>query len=192
MVPVQTGSETVSGNMGMPRPGTKQSGVFGKIPDRDRDRGVWSGSDRVPIGLGPNFPNTSGDGLDGGTWACMESCRAIIRWETASWNSASVVSGASGRMLSRHDLKSSQNVPQSTDLKLCVASLLMCGSGRSTTVSIRTWSAPSALVLQNTLSGQVQFLVTLASRVGISFGRVITLLWSATPAAGQQPVVQPG
>ena len=59
MVPVQTGSETVSGNMGMPRPGTKWSGVFGKIPDRDRDRGVWSGSDRVPIGLGPNFPNTT-------------------------------------------------------------------------------------------------------------------------------------
>ena len=59
MVPVQTGSETVSGNMGMPRPGTKRSGVFGKIPDRDRDRGVWSGSDRVPIGLGPNFPNTN-------------------------------------------------------------------------------------------------------------------------------------
>ena len=59
MVPVQTGSETVSGNMGMPRPGTKRSGVFGKIPDRDRDCGVWSGSDRVPIGLGPNFPNTT-------------------------------------------------------------------------------------------------------------------------------------
>ena len=30
MVPVQTGSETVSGNMGMPRPGTKRSGVFEK------------------------------------------------------------------------------------------------------------------------------------------------------------------
>ena len=59
MVPVQTGSETVLGTMGMPRPGTKRSGVFGKIPDRDWDRGVWSGSDRVPIGLGPNFPNTS-------------------------------------------------------------------------------------------------------------------------------------
>ena len=58
MVPVQTGSETVSGNMGMPRPRTKRSGVFGKIPDRDWDRGVWSGSDRVPISLGPNFPNT--------------------------------------------------------------------------------------------------------------------------------------
>ena len=59
MVPVQTVSETVSGNMGMPRPGTKRSGVFGKIPDRDWDRGVWSGSDRVPISLGPNFPNTN-------------------------------------------------------------------------------------------------------------------------------------
>ena len=59
MVLVQTGSETVSGNMGMPRPGTKRSRVFGKIPDRDRDHGVWSGSDRVPIGLGPNFPNTN-------------------------------------------------------------------------------------------------------------------------------------
>ena len=42
----------------MPKPGTKRSGVFGKIPDLDRNRGVWSGSDRVPIGLGPNFPNT--------------------------------------------------------------------------------------------------------------------------------------
>ena len=61
MVPVQTGSETVLGNMGMPRPGTKRSGVFGKIPDWDRDRRVWSGSDRVPIGLGPNFPNTTCD-----------------------------------------------------------------------------------------------------------------------------------
>ena len=59
MVPVQPRSETVSGNMGMPRPGTKRSGVFGKIPDRDWDRGVWSGSDRVPISLGPNFPNTT-------------------------------------------------------------------------------------------------------------------------------------
>ena len=57
-VPVQTGSEMVSGNMRMPRPETKQSGIFGKIPDLDRDRGVWSGPDRVPIGLGPNFPNT--------------------------------------------------------------------------------------------------------------------------------------
>ena len=75
MVPVQTGSETVSGNMGMPRPGTKRSGVFGKIPDWDRDRGVWSGSDRVPIGLGPNFPNTricshvrAREGMGRGTW----------------------------------------------------------------------------------------------------------------------------
>ena len=42
----------------MPKPGTKRSGVFGKIPDLDRNHGVWSGSDRVPIGLGPNFPNT--------------------------------------------------------------------------------------------------------------------------------------
>ena len=43
----------------MLRPGTKQSGVFGKIPDQDWDRWVWSGPDRVPIGLGPNFPNTN-------------------------------------------------------------------------------------------------------------------------------------
>ena len=58
-VPVQTGSGTVSGNMGMPGPETKRSRVFGKIPDRDRDCGVWSGPDRVPIGPGPNFPNTT-------------------------------------------------------------------------------------------------------------------------------------
>ena len=43
----------------MPRPETKQSCVFGKIPDWDRDCGVWSGPDQVPIGPGPNFPNTS-------------------------------------------------------------------------------------------------------------------------------------
>ena len=60
-VPVQTRSETVSGNMRMPRPETKRSGVFGKIPDRDRDRWVWSGPDRVPIGPGPNFPNTTSE-----------------------------------------------------------------------------------------------------------------------------------
>ena len=59
MVLVQTGSETVSGNMGMPRLETKRSGIFGKIPDRDRDRWVWSGLNWVPIGLGPNFPNTT-------------------------------------------------------------------------------------------------------------------------------------
>ena len=63
MVPVQTRSETVSGNMGMPRQETKRSGVFRKIPDLDRDRGVWSGPDRVPIGPGPNFPNTKRDRL---------------------------------------------------------------------------------------------------------------------------------
>ena len=45
--------------MGMPRPETKWSHVFGKIPDQDQDCGVWSGPDRVPIGPGPNFPNTS-------------------------------------------------------------------------------------------------------------------------------------
>ena len=49
----------VSGNVGMSRPETKWSGDFGKIPDRDRDRWVWSGPDRVPISPGPNFPNTS-------------------------------------------------------------------------------------------------------------------------------------
>ena len=59
MVLVQTGSEMVLGNMGMPRPGTKQSRVFWKIPDRGRDRWVWSGPDWVPIGLGLNFPNTT-------------------------------------------------------------------------------------------------------------------------------------
>ena len=60
MVLVQTGFGTVSGNIGLPRLETKRSHVFGKIPDRDRDHGVWSGPDWVPIGLGPNFPNTSG------------------------------------------------------------------------------------------------------------------------------------
>ena len=58
VVPVQTGSETVLGNMGIPRPETKRSSVFGKIPDLDLDCWVWSSPDRVPIGLGPNFPNT--------------------------------------------------------------------------------------------------------------------------------------
>ena len=43
------------------RPETKRSGVFGKIPDRDRDCWVWSGPDWVPIGPGLNFPNTSDD-----------------------------------------------------------------------------------------------------------------------------------
>ena len=61
MGPVQTGSETVSGNVGMSRPETKRSGDFGKIPDQDWDRWVWSGPDWVPISLGPNFPNTNGD-----------------------------------------------------------------------------------------------------------------------------------
>ena len=61
MVLVQTGSEMVSGNMGMPRLETKQSGVFGKIPDWDWDCRVWSGPDQVPIGPGPNFPNTNLD-----------------------------------------------------------------------------------------------------------------------------------
>ena len=45
--------------MGLPRLETKRSRVFGKIPDWDWDHGVWSGPDRVPIGPGPNFPNTS-------------------------------------------------------------------------------------------------------------------------------------
>ena len=58
MVLVQTGSDTVSSKMGMPRPETKQSCVFGKIQDWDQDHGVWSSPDWVPIGLGPNFPNT--------------------------------------------------------------------------------------------------------------------------------------
>ena len=43
----------------MPRPETERSGIFGKIPDLDRDRRVWSGPDQVLIGLGPNFPNTT-------------------------------------------------------------------------------------------------------------------------------------
>ena len=43
----------------LPRLETKQSRVFGKIPDPDRDHWVWSGPDQVPIGLGLNFPNTS-------------------------------------------------------------------------------------------------------------------------------------
>ena len=47
MVPVQTRSGTVSGNMELPRPETKRSCVFGKIPDRDRDRWVWSSPDWV-------------------------------------------------------------------------------------------------------------------------------------------------
>ena len=36
--PVQTRSETVSGNMRMPRLETEQSSIFGKIPDLDWDR----------------------------------------------------------------------------------------------------------------------------------------------------------
>ena len=73
---VQTGSETVLGNMGMPRPETKWSGVFGKIPDLDRDCRVWSGPDQVPIGLGPNFPNTSSFYHQSGIsyWKLSETC----------------------------------------------------------------------------------------------------------------------
>ena len=55
---VQTRSEMVLGKMGLPRPETKPSCVFGKIPDWDWDCGVWSGPDWVPISLAPNFPNT--------------------------------------------------------------------------------------------------------------------------------------
>ena len=58
MVLVQTGSEMVLGNMGMPRLETKWSRIFWKIPDQDWDCWVWSSPDRVPIGLGQNFPNT--------------------------------------------------------------------------------------------------------------------------------------
>ena len=73
MVPVQTGSGTVSGNMELPRPETKQSRVFGKIPDRDRDCWVWSGPDQVPIGPGLNFPNTMID------WWNIKNTREIER-----------------------------------------------------------------------------------------------------------------
>ena len=59
MVLVQTRSETVLGNMGVPRLETKRSGVLGKIPDLDQDHRVWSGPDWVSISLGLNFPNTS-------------------------------------------------------------------------------------------------------------------------------------
>ena len=80
-VPVQTGSEMVSGNMRMPRPETERSGIFGKIPDLDWDRGVWSGPDRVPIGPGPNFPNISeGWGMSVealGTWANAETMEGM-------------------------------------------------------------------------------------------------------------------
>ena len=90
MVPVQTGSEMVSGNMGMPRPETKWSGVFRKIPDLDRDRGVWSGPDRVPIGLGLNFPNTSGDSercskfLHGHGDGHLGGCQVAVNWLNSS------------------------------------------------------------------------------------------------------------
>ena len=57
MVLVQTGSETILGNLGMLE--TKWSGVFGKIPNLDWDCRVWSSPDQVPISPGPNFPNTS-------------------------------------------------------------------------------------------------------------------------------------
>ena len=49
----------VLGNIGMPRPETKRSHIFGKFPDWDWDCGVWSGPDWVPISPGPNFPNTT-------------------------------------------------------------------------------------------------------------------------------------
>ena len=49
--------------MGMPRPETKWSGIFGKIPDRDQDCWVWSSLDWVPIGLGLNFPSTMDKGV---------------------------------------------------------------------------------------------------------------------------------
>ena len=63
--------------MELPRPETKRSRVFGKIPDQDRDRWVWSGPDRVPIGLGPNFPNTNEDCL-------LDEPQFIKLWEQAN------------------------------------------------------------------------------------------------------------
>ena len=58
--------------MGMSGPETKWSSVFGKFPDLDQDHGVWSGPDQVPIGPGPNFPNTSRDGARVHRRACRE------------------------------------------------------------------------------------------------------------------------
>ena len=76
----------------MPGPETKWSGVFGKIPDLDWDHGVWSGPDWVPIGPGPNFPNTNMFPLmmfvcNGRqfVWTllydkCLESIKALACW----------------------------------------------------------------------------------------------------------------
>ena len=78
MVPVQTGSEMVLGNMGMPRLETKWSGVFGKIPDLDWDCGVWSGPDWVSIGLGPNFPNTRPQSPPANQWVSYEQVGMVV------------------------------------------------------------------------------------------------------------------
>jgi len=57
---VQTEFGTVCSNHGLPRPGTKPSGPGGRNSQTgDRDRWSGFGPDRVPIGLGPNFPNTT-------------------------------------------------------------------------------------------------------------------------------------
>ena len=56
---------------GLRQDGNAQTGdqavwLFG--PDLDRDRGVWSGPDRVPIGPGLNFPNTNCSQSDLNIW----------------------------------------------------------------------------------------------------------------------------
>ena len=55
---MQSRSRLVLGNVGLPRPETKRSHFFGKIPDWDWDHQVWSSLDGVPISPGLNFPNT--------------------------------------------------------------------------------------------------------------------------------------
>ena len=96
----------------MPRPGTKQSSVFGKIPDLDWDRGVWSGPDRVPIGLGPNFPNTStGTMPPFNASQCVSMCPAPSQHATA-------IPDASHMPLTRpspsHGPMTTQDVPHSS------------------------------------------------------------------------------
>ena len=83
--------------MGLPRLESKQSCVFGKIPDWDRDCWVWSSPDQVPIGPGLNFPNTNVD--TGGTSGTAVGLVSMVGSWTAGLASTGI--GASDSQAAR-------------------------------------------------------------------------------------------
>ena len=106
--------------------------------------------------------------------------------ETATWNLASKVSGAGEGMSASWASSTLRKAAQSTILKLCNSGAGTHGSGSSKVVRIGMWSTPgprrhgsvsqittssSIFALQKTLSRWVQFLVDLASKVGVPLGR---------------------